>query len=158
MFEDAAGIALYKVRKQEALKKLSDTRAHLTRIEDIIHELQSQEEEIRESAARAREYLDFKQQADAIEISPLWAGKYHELQNRLEKAGSAPARAGKEQENCRAQLQAAGPRWRLRRENCRNAAIASLRWRKTKPSWPGARPSSSTICNWRDSAKPIIRA
>ena len=28
MFEDAAGIALHKVRKQEALKKLSDTRAH----------------------------------------------------------------------------------------------------------------------------------
>lgn len=106
MFEDAAGIALYKVRKQEALKKLSDTRAHLTRIEDIIHELQSQEEEIRESAARAREYLDFKQQADAIEIS-LWAGKYHELQNRLEKLEARRQELERSRENCRAQLQAA---------------------------------------------------
>lgn len=84
MFEEAAGITLYKLRKRDAQKKLADTRSNLTRIEDIIHELESQEEEIRESAARAQEYLRFKEQADSLELA-LWAARYQELQNRLER-------------------------------------------------------------------------
>lgn len=84
MFEEAAGIALYKLRKREALKKLGSTRAHLVRIEDIVHELQGQEGDIRESAALAREFLEHKEQADKVELS-LWAARYSELKKRLEK-------------------------------------------------------------------------
>lgn len=84
MFEEAAGIALFKLRKRDALKKLSDTHVNLTRIEDIYHELQSQEEEIREGAVRAEEYLGYKEQADNLELS-LWAGRFQDLQNRLER-------------------------------------------------------------------------
>lgn len=87
MFEEAAGIALYKMRKREALKKLGSTRAHLVRIEDIVHELQGQEGDIRESAALAREFLEHKEQADKIELS-LWAARYSDLKKRLEKIAS----------------------------------------------------------------------
>ena len=60
VFEEAAGIALYKMRKSEALKKLGDTQGNLTRIDDIIHELMGQEEDIRESAARANVFVELK--------------------------------------------------------------------------------------------------
>lgn len=82
MFEEAAGIALYKMRKREALKKLGNTRAHLVRIEDIVHELRDQEGDIRESAANAKEYLEHKDQADKVEKS-LWAARYFDLEKRL---------------------------------------------------------------------------
>jgi chromosome segregation protein len=100
MFEEASGIALYKLRKRDAQKKLADTRGNLTRIEDIVHELESQEEEIRESAARAQEYLRYKEQADSLELA-LWAGKYQELQSRLERLDLRR----QELENSRSQFQ-----------------------------------------------------
>ena len=84
MFEEAAGIALFKLRKRDAMKKLADTRIHLTRVDDIVHELQNQENEVSESAAKASEYLEHKEQADIVEKS-LWAGKYSELLKRLER-------------------------------------------------------------------------
>lgn len=84
MFEEAAGIALYKMRKREAVKKLADTQSHLTRIDDIVHELREQESEIREAAEVAREYLDHKDKADKLELS-LWAARYTDLKKRLEK-------------------------------------------------------------------------
>lgn len=84
MFEEAAGIALYKMRKSEALKKLGDTQSHLTRIDDIVHELQGQEEDIRESAAKAKIFLELKEQGDKLDLS-LWAAKYSDLQKRLQE-------------------------------------------------------------------------
>ena len=42
VFEEAAGIMKYKVRKKEAERKLESTRQNLLRIEDIILELESQ--------------------------------------------------------------------------------------------------------------------
>lgn len=84
MFEEAAGTALFKLRKREAMRKLSDTRGHLTRVEDIIHELQGQEDEVKANAAKAKEFLEVKEQSDKIELS-LWAGRYHDLHKRLER-------------------------------------------------------------------------
>jgi len=84
MFEEAAGISLLKMRKRDGLKKLADTRVNLTRIQDIVHELQGQEDEVRESAAIAQEFLKHKEQAEKVELS-LWASKYTDLHRRLEK-------------------------------------------------------------------------
>lgn len=82
MFEQAAGITLYKIRKREAARKLADTRANLTRVDDIIHELESQKEEIADSAHRARRYLALKQQADQLELN-LWALRYNDLSTKI---------------------------------------------------------------------------
>ena len=105
MFEEAAGISHYKLRKREALKKLADTQGNLTRIEDIVHELESQEEDIRESATRANEYLQYKEQADGLELA-LWAGKFQDVQNRLERLNQRRQELEGSSEQYRASLQA----------------------------------------------------
>lgn len=57
IFEEASGIMKYKVRKQEAEKKLEMTRQNLLRINDIIAELENQLEPLREQSEVAKRYL-----------------------------------------------------------------------------------------------------
>ena len=57
IFEEAAGIMKYKVRKIEAERKLESTKQNILRIEDIILELESQLEPLRDQADKARKYL-----------------------------------------------------------------------------------------------------
>ena len=82
MFEEAAGVSLYKLRKRDALKKLEDTRANLNRIGDIIHELTGQQEELAASASKARKYTAISEGADRLELAQ-WANRHRELGRRL---------------------------------------------------------------------------
>lgn len=56
LFEEAAGISKYKQRKRDALRKLENTEQNLTRVQDIIAELETQIEPLKESAARTTAY------------------------------------------------------------------------------------------------------
>lgn len=69
IFEEAAGIMKYKVRKNEAERKLESTRQNLLRIDDIIHELESQLEPLREQAEKARKYLELSNELKSLEVA-----------------------------------------------------------------------------------------
>lgn len=56
LFEEAAGIVKYRLRKKEAARRLDDTAANLTRINDIKSEVESQLEPLREAAAKTEKY------------------------------------------------------------------------------------------------------
>jgi len=56
IIEEAAGIALYKVRKRQAQSKLEATEANLLRINDIVSEIERQIGALKRQAARARRY------------------------------------------------------------------------------------------------------
>ncbi|WP_124727624.1 chromosome segregation protein SMC [Staphylospora marina] len=68
IFEEAAGIVKYKSRKKEAEKKLDNTEQNLSRIHDLIHELEGQEEPLREQAEKARKYKELKEQLKQVEV------------------------------------------------------------------------------------------
>src|SRR5205823_7097644 len=44
LFEEAAGIKKYRVKKKEALRKLEAAESNLNRVRDILHELEAQRE------------------------------------------------------------------------------------------------------------------
>ena len=69
IFEEASGIMKYKVRKQEAEKKLELTRQNLDRINDIINELESQLEPLKEQSETARKYLDLRESLKELEVN-----------------------------------------------------------------------------------------
>lgn len=69
IFEEAAGIVKYKARKKDAEKKLMETEANLTRIDDILTELASQMEHLQEQANKAKNYLAYKEDLKLTEIS-----------------------------------------------------------------------------------------
>lgn len=60
IFEEAAGVFKYKVRKKDAEKKLNETQENLDRVQDIIYELESQLEPLRKQSDIARSYLNQK--------------------------------------------------------------------------------------------------
>lgn len=69
IFEEAAGVAKYKKRKVESLRKLEKTNENLVRIEDIIAELEGQVVPLKNQAIKAQRYLDKKEQLEKIEVS-----------------------------------------------------------------------------------------
>jgi len=71
IIEDAAGIVKYKKRKEEALKKLDKTHNNLDRVNDIILELETQVEPLREQSEKAQEYLDNKESLKQLEVALL---------------------------------------------------------------------------------------
>ncbi|MBE6686705.1 MAG: chromosome segregation protein SMC [Ruminococcaceae bacterium] len=68
IFEEAAGIAKYRARKNEAERKLSETDDNLIRIGDILSELQGRVGPLERDAAKARRYLDLYEEKKALDV------------------------------------------------------------------------------------------
>ena len=56
LFEEAAGIGLYRSRRQESQKRLDTTRRNLERVEDILAELKPRLRSLERQARRAEQY------------------------------------------------------------------------------------------------------
>lgn len=67
IFEEVAGIAKYKARKRETENKLRDAEAALTRIHDLLYELENEREPLEIEAERAKEYLRLDAELKGIE-------------------------------------------------------------------------------------------
>jgi len=69
IFEEASGIMKYKLRKQEAEKKLELTRQNLERINDIISELEAQLGPLKEQSETARKFLDLRENLKVLDVN-----------------------------------------------------------------------------------------
>lgn len=61
LFEEAAGISKFKIRKKETLKKLSDTDADLERVEDLLFEIEKNLKSLEKQATQAKKYYELKE-------------------------------------------------------------------------------------------------
>ena len=68
IFEEAAGIVKYRVRKQDSEKKLEQTKLNLLRINDILSEIETSIEPLQEQTEKARRYLDLREELKSIEV------------------------------------------------------------------------------------------
>ena len=69
--EEAAGVTKYKERRRETEARLSDTRENLTRVGDVIRELDGQIERLQRQAEVAREYRGLQERHGHAQ-SVLW--------------------------------------------------------------------------------------
>ncbi len=69
IFEEAAGIVKYKVRKNEAERRIQNTRDNLSRVEDILNELNMRIEPLRQQSEDAREYLQLTGELKQLELN-----------------------------------------------------------------------------------------
>ena len=85
LFEEAAGIGLYRTRREEALRRLETTRRNLDRVLDILAELEPRLKSLERQAARAMEYTQV--QADLRVLLLEWYGfHWHRAQGELTAA------------------------------------------------------------------------
>ncbi len=69
IFEEAAGVVMYKSKKAEAERKLESTSGNLERVNDIIAEIEGRIDGLREDSAKAKEYLQLKERYRDLEIN-----------------------------------------------------------------------------------------
>lgn len=80
IIEEAASVLKYKKRKEEALKKLDKTNENMTRVKDIIMELETQIEPLKIQKEEALKYQNIKEKLKNIEIA-LTANDLEKLNN-----------------------------------------------------------------------------
>jgi len=69
IFEEAAGIVKYRAKKTEAERKLEGSKVNLERVSDIIGELGSRIDGLREDSEKAKEYLELRDRYKVNEVN-----------------------------------------------------------------------------------------
>lgn len=88
LFEEAAGVGLYRARRDDALKRLDNTERNLERVLDIMSELEPRLRSLERQAKRAIEFA--RAQADLKLILREWYGfHWHRAQRDLTDAREA---------------------------------------------------------------------
>jgi chromosome segregation protein len=117
LFEEAAGITRYKLRRTQTLRKLEATRGDLARLRDVIEEVQRQVDTLKRQADRAERYRRHREALRALEqalvrhdyeqlrlqIDAL-SNAHQEAQQRLREIRTRYAALEAEQETLRQQL------------------------------------------------------
>jgi chromosome segregation protein len=85
LFEEAAGIGLYRSRREEAQKRLEKTKRNLERVEDILSELKPRLRSLERQSERTRRQQQI--QSDLHDVLREWYGyHWYRAQRDLQKA------------------------------------------------------------------------
>src|SRR5207237_6146162 len=85
LLEEAAGITKYNARRRAADLKLDAARQNLTRVDDIVFEVDKQRGALKRQAAKARRYQRIRDELRRWE-KVLFARKYRQLAETIEAA------------------------------------------------------------------------
>ncbi len=87
MFEEAAGITKYKLRRTQALRKLKSTQTDLLRVRDLVDELDKRVQSLSRQAQKAGRHRDLADQLRTLElqVAQVEYGRLVEESERLEE-------------------------------------------------------------------------
>ena len=85
VFEEAAGIAKFRHRKEDAEKRRRETHANMERVIDIFDELEKRIAPLTRDAEKARRFLDLREKKKVADVS-LWLYDTEKLRADLGKA------------------------------------------------------------------------
>jgi len=103
IFEEAAGIAKYKVKKQEAISKLQLTSQNLLRIDDLLAEILRQKNSLYRQAKKTQHYHEIKKQLQNLEII-LFEDEYRILNEAYQTCLKEEERISKESKQINSNL------------------------------------------------------
>ncbi len=112
--DEAAGVQRYRSRKIEANRRLATANEHLTRVRDIVLELESQREPLRLEAETARRYKNLLESLKEVEIGLLIQDvnsatrELVDLELRIETSIKVAAEEGKRAEELDAKVRETG--------------------------------------------------
>lgn len=85
VFEESAGIARFRYRKNESEKKLAETEANMARVADMEAELSARLGPLERDSAKARRYLELYGEKKKVDLS-LWLFDMDRLTENINKA------------------------------------------------------------------------
>ncbi|HZZ82200.1 MAG TPA: AAA family ATPase, partial [Gemmataceae bacterium] len=83
IFEEAAGISRFKAKKIETLRHLERTAQNLSRVKDIIEEVEKQLRSVKLQASKAQRYQEYSSRLKELRLS-LGSLEYRELTHKLD--------------------------------------------------------------------------
>ena len=112
IFEEAAGIAKYRYRKNEAERRLRSAEENLLRLRDILQELEERVGPLKTQSEKAKKYLEYAQEKKGLEIG-VWLNiidrsrdTLRDLDSRLELARTQYDAAGEAMDDTERELEA----------------------------------------------------
>src|SRR3989441_10409662 len=84
IIEEAAGVTKFKTKKRLAEAKLESSKVNLSRVNDIVVEVEKQLGSLKRQAAKARRYSEIRDQMRGI-VRQMLAGKARELDAEAER-------------------------------------------------------------------------
>ncbi len=87
IFEEAAGIAKYRYKKEEAERKLKQTQDNMDRAYDIFHELELRVGPLEKEAEKAKKYAELYEKKKVADVS-LWIYDSQKMRKDIEKLGN----------------------------------------------------------------------
>jgi chromosome segregation protein len=103
LIEEVAGVVKYKVRKEEAIRKLESSRLNLQRISDVISEVKKQINILNRLAKKAERYKVLSEELKTIELK-ISKKEYTELGETLRKSNEEHEKAKEEDSSLRASI------------------------------------------------------
>lgn len=107
IFDEAAGISRYKLRRKEALRRLDKTEINLARVKDLRQEKASRVRSLKIQATRARSYRETEERLCALEVALAMLetcrlrGTLAEVDRELEQASALLKKIEAERETAR---------------------------------------------------------
>ena len=87
IFEEAAGIAKYRYKKEETERKLKQTQENMDRAYDIFVELENRVVPLEKDAEKARKYAELYEKKKVADVS-LWIYDSQKMRKDIEKLGN----------------------------------------------------------------------
>src|SRR4051794_11142526 len=103
LIEEAAGVTKYKARRRSAELKLEAAQLNLTRIDDIVFEVEKQRGTLKRQAGKARRYQKLRDELRRWE-KVLFSRKYRQLAETIESARTRLADARERESTASARL------------------------------------------------------
>ncbi len=105
IFEDASGIAKYRLKKNDTERKLKATEENMTRINDVFIEVASQVEPLAKEAEKAKKAIDLLETKKRVDVQ-LWLYDTERLRNDIAKFEDEFKRADFELQTVKDSIQA----------------------------------------------------
>lgn len=82
LFEEAAGISLFRHKRTDATRRLEQAQENLVRLLDILGELESRVEPLRKQSEKAKKFIELSDEKKTLEIG-VWVSKINRFTNEL---------------------------------------------------------------------------
>jgi chromosome segregation protein len=129
LFEEAAGIGLYRSRREEALRRLETTQRNLERVQDILTELRPRLRSLKRQVERSRGYDQVR--SDLQELLRVWYGfHWYRLLDTLRETSDQADKFGTEREMLRERQSGAEGEIRALRAKMEGLRSQLAEWRE----------------------------